>query len=291
MNFKFIIILILIAIPTSVYFYRERNMLTSQPIVSREEITITIVPGWNLRQVATYLELKGFVSSSVDLYKVTGKPATVYTNCPVVSTTAERYKLCYGDKESVKIVSNDFAGRPDNVSMEGYLAPETYRAYKDATAQEIIVKLLYQRNNEFNYQEIQKIEKETSHSWHQILTLASLVEKEARTSEEMAMVADIFWRRYEQNWALQSCASVNYITGKNVPAVSAEDQQIDSPYNTYKYPGLPPGPICNPGKAAIKAALYPKKNNYWYFMTGTEGKMRYASTLDEHNTNIYKYLR
>ena len=93
------------------------------------------------------------------------------------------------------------------------------------------------------------------------------------------------------NWALQSCASVNYITGKNDPGVLDKDRVIDSAYNTYKYPGLPLGPVGNPGLDAIKAAIYPQKNAYWYFMSGTDGVMHYAKTLDEHNINVARYLK
>ncbi|EKD43545.1 MAG: Aminodeoxychorismate lyase, partial [uncultured bacterium] len=125
----------------------------------------------------------------------------------------------------------------------------------------------------------------------EILTMASVVEKEAPTSDSMGIVADIFWRRYQKNWALQSCATVNYITGKNDPGVTDKDRAIDSLFNTYKYPGLPLGPISNPSLTAIKAVIYPIKNDYWYFMSGTDGAMHYAKTLEEHNRNVFKYLR
>ena len=121
--------------------------------------------------------------------------------------------------------------------------------------------------------------------------MASVVQKEAPSKDDMALVADIFWRRNKMNWALQSCATVNYITGKNDPAVSAADRAIDSLYNTYKYPGLPLGPIGNPSLKAIRATLYPTSNNYWYFMSDSKGEMHYAKTLEEHNINVAKYLR
>jgi len=254
------------------YFSRPKYI----PPPPREEISITIIPGWNLRQVAEYLVSKGLASSTAQVYHYTGEPAKVYIKPWNTEITS---------------LANDFVIHPPLRSFEGYLAPNTYRVYKDAPLRDVIVKLLVERNDEVDYQEIQTIEKATNHSWHEILTMASLIEKEARTPEDMAMVADIFWRRIGVKWALQSCATVNYVTGKSDPAVTSKDRTIDSFYNTYKYPGLPPGPISNPGLKAIKAALYPTKNDYWYFMSDSEGNMHYAKTLAEHNLNVAKYLR
>lgn len=176
-----------------------------------------------------------------------------------------------------------------SADLEGYLSPNTYRVYKDATLQDVIDKLKTAREEELKQFDARRWH--DSGMTHVILTLASIIEKEANTPEDMAIVADIFSRRLEQNWALQSCATVNYITGKNDPGVSASDKKIDSPYNTYKYPGLPPGPICNPGLDAIKAVLEPKKNDYNYFMTGDDGVMRYSKTLEGHNENVVKFLK
>lgn len=211
----------------------------SQPGLN--EKTITIIPGWNLKQIAKYLSDQGFdVGAGLDS------------------------------------------------KLEGYLSPNTYRIYKNASLQDVIDKLKSAREEELKQFDARRWH--DSGMTHVILTLASIIEKEANTPEDMAIVADIFSRRLEQNWALQSCATVNYITGKNDPGVSASDKKIDSPYNTYKYPGLPPGPICNPSLDAIKAVLEPKKNDYNYFMTGSDGKMHYGRTLDEHNQNVAKYL-
>lgn len=213
----------------------------SQPGLN--EKVITIIPGWNLRQVTKYLTDEGFADSAQ--------------------------------------LDSDW---------EGYLAPNTYRVYKNANLSDIINKLKAARVEEFKQIDA-KLWGSSDLTERQVLTLASIVEKEANTAEDMAIVADIFLRRLEENWALQSCATVNYITGKNDPGVSAVDKKIDSPYNTYKYPGLPPGPICNPSLDAIKAVLESKKNDYNYFMTGSDGMMRYATTLEEHNANVTKYLK
>jgi UPF0755 protein len=100
----------------------------------------------------------------------------------------------------------------------------------------------------------------------------------------------VFENRLELGMALQSCATVNYITGKDDPAVSAEDLEIDSPYNSYMYSGLVPGPISNPGLAAIEAANDPAQSDYLYFLSTPNGETIYAKTFDEHVANKNKYM-
>jgi UPF0755 protein len=278
------IILILIAIPIFIYFWREHNKPTAQPLPVREEIDITIIPGWNLRQIATDWQKKGLIKNEDELYKRVGKPAYDYTansqKAPVLSFTDS-----YG-KELYPLL----ATKQKDVSYEGYFFPDTYRVYKDSKLEDILEKIFTNLEDKITVEMRTEMNKQKKNVFT-VLTMASLVEREADTLQDMQMVADIFWRREKQDWALQSCATVNYITGKSDPAVSAEDQQTDSLYNTYKYPGLPLGPIGNPGLDAIKAVIYPKANNYWYFMTGKDGKMYYATTLEEHNNNVWKYLR
>jgi UPF0755 protein len=124
----------------------------------------------------------------------------------------------------------------------------------------------------------------------EIITMASVIEKEAR-GEDMALISDIFWRRIGEGIALQSDATVNYATGKYETQPSLDDLEIDSPYNTYKYRGLPKGPIGNPGLEAIRAAIYPKANNYWYFLHTKDGQTIYSRNFNEHKANKLKYLQ
>jgi len=169
--------------------------------------------------------------------------------------------------------------------------PDTYRVYADADLKEEVLAKIFNNLEGKITAEMRSEIKNQGRSFYEILTMASMVEREAQAEEDMKMVADIFWRRLDMNWALQSCATVNYITGKNDPGVTNVDRAIDSPYNTYLHPGLPAGPIGNPGLNAIKATIYPTSNDNWYFMSGKDGEMYYGRTLDEHNTNVYKYLR
>jgi UPF0755 protein len=128
-------------------------------------------------------------------------------------------------------------------------------------------------------------------SFYDIVTMASIIEKEVRGEEDRQKVADIFWRRLGIGMALQADSTVNYATRKNLPSVTAKDLEVDSRYNTYKYPGLPPGPIANPGMTALIAAIRPLKNTDWFFLTDKDGNVHYAKTFDEHIRNKQKYLR
>jgi len=280
---KLIIILVLISIPLFIYYKREKNKPVPVP-VAREEINITIIPGWNLRQIAVDWKKKGLIDSEEELYKIVGKPAHQYSGvlkkAPVLNFT----------DTSGKDMFSLLATRPKSVSYEGYFFPDTYRVYKDAELSDVLKKVFSNLEKKITKEMRLEINKQGKNVF-QILNMAALIEREANTEYDMQVISDIFWRRLNQNWALQSCASVNYVTGKNTPAISAKDQKIDSPYNTYMYPGLPLGPVGNPGITAIKAAIYPRKNTYWYFMTGNDGKTRFATTLDQHNTNVYNYLR
>lgn len=267
---------IIILVVLSFFGYQYFNRPKYIPLPPRSEMNITIIPGWNLRQVAIYFE---------NLGKFQQEEITEYVGLPSVD-----YRGDIKNAPKIDLDLKILKDKPAYVSYEGYLAPETYRVYSDATVKDIVEKLLREREKQITLEMWSDIEK-SGHSFFEILTMASLVEKEARTPEDMATVADIFWRRNKMKWALQSCATVNYVTGKSDPAVSGKDKGVDSFYNTYKYPGLPLGPIGNPSLKAVKAALYPAKNDYWYFMSDPEGNMHYAKTLVEHNINVAKYLR
>lgn len=121
--------------------------------------------------------------------------------------------------------------------------------------------------------------------------MASLLEEEARTTETRKMVSGILWKRLSAGMPLQVDAVFPYIIGKNTFEITLKDLEFDSPYNTYKYKGLPPGPISNPGKDSILAAIYPTKSDYWFYLSDKNGLMHYAITFDEHKINKAKYLK
>jgi len=121
--------------------------------------------------------------------------------------------------------------------------------------------------------------------------MASIIEKEVRSVDDMEIVSGIFWNRIKNNQALESCATLAYIIGESKSQYSIEDTQINSPYNTYRNRGLTPGPISNPGLRAINAAIYPKDTNYNYFLTDPKTKKTiFSKTFEEHKKNKSIYL-
>lgn len=184
--------------------------------------------------------------------------------------------------------SSDFisSNKPDSVDLEGYLFPDTYRFYPDSTAETIVTALVQEMEEKVEVIDgVEAIE-----DIHELLTLSSVIEKEVPTADDMKIVSGVFHNRINDGMALQSCATVNYITGKDTPAVSAEDLEIDSPYNTYMYAGLPPGPIASPGLSAIEAAVNPALTSYYFFLATPEGETIYATTFEEHVANKQQYL-
>jgi len=196
-------------------------------------------------------------------------------------------------KDYGKYLKEQGLGEEDSVDLtekEGYLFPDTYIFNKNYPLKTLIKMMTDNFEQKVTSEMRQEIQKQGK-SLASIITVASLVEAEANTKEDRPLVADIIWRRLAVGMPLQLDSTVNYVTGGKNPAISLKDQTIDSPYNTYKFKGLPPGPINNPGLEAIKATIYPVKNSYWYFLTGTDGKMYYAKNLEGHNLNKIKYLK
>ena len=124
-----------------------------------------------------------------------------------------------------------------------------------------------------------------------IVTLASLIEREVRTQEDMKMVSGILWRRLQLGIPLQVDAAIVYLTGKKTGEVTYDDLKIESPYNTYLHRGLPPRPIANPGLNALIAAIYPAESDYLYYLSKPTGETVFSKTLEEHNTAKAKYLK
>lgn len=171
---------------------------------------------------------------------------------------------------------------------EGYLFPETYHVPETFTAAEFValMKETFAERIETAQADIDA----SGRTLPQIITMASILEREANSEETMRMVADILWKRLDEDMLLQVDASFAYLLGKKSEEVTLDDFAIDSPYNTYKYRGLPPTPISNPGMQAILAALHPTPSPYYYYLTASDGSFHYAATFAEHEKNIAKYL-
>lgn len=187
-------------------------------------------------------------------------------------------------------LKEDWLRAAKNPNREGYLFPDTYFLDKNITPAEAI-QIMIQNLESKTTEEMKKETEKGGFSFYEILILASLIEKESfDSSEERKIISGIIRKRLKSNMALQIDATIAYLTGKPSSKLTEEDLKIDSPYNTYKYKGLPSGPIANPGLDSIMAAIYPKDSPYWYYLHGKNGKIRYARNLDEHKTNKMKYL-
>jgi UPF0755 protein len=180
-----------------------------------------------------------------------------------------------------------------NYLLEGYLFPDTYEVREDVTPEDLILMMLHRFDEIFNENYRQRAE-ELGFTMHEITTLASIVEKEARVAEERPVIAAVFHNRLRSKNMplLQSCATVQYAIGETKPFLTGADLKIDSPYNTYSHPKLPPGPIASPGKPALEAALYPADVDYLYFVYKEDGTGThyFSTTLQEHN-NYKKLIR
>jgi UPF0755 protein len=179
---------------------------------------------------------------------------------------------------------------PSGATLEGFLFPDTYRFKIDDKETVIIKRFLDNFDKKFTpdlREEISRQEKNI----YEIVILASIIQQEAVSEAEMPLIAGVFARRLKLGMALESDATVNFVTGKKDRQPLYEDLKIQSPYNTYLHRGLPPGPICNPGLAAIRAAIYPQPTDYLYFLHPLDSATIFSKTLDEHNRNKAKYLK
>lgn len=175
--------------------------------------------------------------------------------------------------------------------LQGYLFPDTYLFYKDASASQIVGKMLNNFKIQIDQDLLLEIEGQGK-TLYDVLIMASIIEKEAANIEEMPVIASVFYNRLAIGQKLQSDATVNYVVGEGRAQATLKDLEIDSKFNTYKYNGLPPSPICNPGLAAIKAAIFPAKTEYFYFLTTQDDKRItiFSKTYAEHLANKRKYL-
>ena len=236
---------------------------------------ITVIPGWTVQDIAKYLKEQGAVEDEEAFLSLcrTGEQFSAYYYVADVLQSASASSRLY--------------------ALEGYLAPDTYEIYTSATAEEIIRKLLSQ--TEAVFQEEYHARADALHmTMDQVMTLASMIEKEAKT-QDFARVSAIFHNRLNRNMPLGSDVTVKYASGVRRMALTNSDLQTDSPYNTYLHTGLPLGPICSPSAAAIRAALYPDEEfmaeGFLYFCSKdpNTGELHFSRTLEEHELAVSIY--
>ncbi|MBR6666910.1 MAG: endolytic transglycosylase MltG [Clostridia bacterium] len=236
---------------------------------------ITMIPGWTIEDFAAKLVEDG-----------------------VLTDSAEFLELCRSGAAFTDYYYIDDVMKTKNVSkrryvLEGYLAPDTYEVYVDATPEDIIRKLLSQTDRVYPV-EYQRRAEELGMTMDEVITLASLIQKEAKDSD-FAKTSAVFHNRLRKGMKLQSDVTIHYVTGLRKMSLNNNDLAINSPYNTYQVAGLPLGPICSPSKAAIHAALYPDETfiaeGYLYFCAKDpeSGELHFSKTLEEHERAVAQY--
>lgn len=170
-------------------------------------------------------------------------------------------------------------------NLEGHLFPDTYFVKRDTDAEEIITKMT--DNFEAKFKDILV---KTNLSKNETITLASIIERETKHDEDRALVSGILYKRIMNNWPLEADATIQYALGFWKKTLTAEDLNLDSPFNTRKNLGLPPSPITNPGLKSLIAAANPINSSYWFYLSDLKGNMHYAKTMEEHEANIVKYI-
>jgi len=234
-----------------------------------EEVTVTIPEGWRAEQVAQMLAKENIVDGD------------------------EFLALVRGGKFDYSLLRD----RPEESSLEGFLFPETYRIPAQAEAKDLIERMLSTLDERFT-PEMRRLAVERGMTVYEVITLASIVEREAAIAEERPLIADVFLNRLEQDMYLRADPTVQYAKGYDATTgqwwapVTPEDwEAVDSPYSTYLYPGLPPGPICSPGLSAIQAVLEPADTEYLFFLAKGDGSHAFATTYEEHLQNQELYQR
>jgi len=305
--------LIVVSAVAGYLWYSDLCYRSLEPVT---EITLKISPGTGAGEVATLLSENG-VTEYPDLFKLflkleglddELKAGTYRLNAPAcfadiaaVLTTGEvlttRFTIPEGlqaeevanhlegqglcDAEEFLILAEQLAAERYGVdSVEGYLYPETYEVAVDVDTAGLVTLLLDQGDQvweELTAELGEPVDR------HQTLTLAAVVQAEGASFAEFSRIAGVFANRLETGMALESCATVLFALGEHKQVLEYRDLKVESPYNTYQHAGLPPGPICNPGRAAIAAALSPDQHNYLFFVSNGDGTHTFSQTLAQHN--------
>jgi len=238
-------------------------------------MNITIIPGWTVEDVAAYLVEQ----------KIFKTPDEFLALCK----TGEAYSGFYFVEEIMKS-----GGVQERIyALEGYLSPNTYEVYTSASADTIIRRLLSQTEAAYQLAYDERAQ-EIGMTMDEVFTLASMIEKEAKTAD-FAKVSAVFHNRLKKSMTLGSDVTVKYVSGSEKMSLNNDDLAVDSPYNTYQHKGLPVGPICNPSMAAVIAALYPDEQfvaqKYLYFCSTDpdSGSLHFSKTLEEHEAAVAMY--
>lgn len=283
-------------------------------------VEVVIGPGMGVREIAGYLKTEKLINSSalfqfyvVQEGLVSSLQAGVYQLPAHLSlvelvdhlglgvtdlelTFLEGWRreemAAYIDKKSVGLGFNGDEFLGFSQGLEGYLFPDTYFISKDMTAADT-VNLMRATFAEKADEEVRAGLAAQGLTLNEGVILASIVEREVATPEDRPWVAGVLVKRYQRDWPLEADATVQYVLGGPGdwwPKEIGANLDVDSPYNTRIIQGLPPAPICNPGRAALEAVAFPQVSSYWFYVSDEEGRMHYAETVEEHEGNVVRYV-
>jgi len=298
------------------------------PVRPSQTTFVLLRPGWSTRHIARNLQQQRVIRSSAAFLMVQyakglptlkageykfDQPANalqvwhrlvegdVYARTVVVPEGFNMYDIAQAVEQAGLGPASDFitAAKSDTFllrdvdpgakTLEGYLFPDTYEFTRIDTAHDIVAAMVHRFKRES-----QRIGLLGNPNIHRIVTVASIVEKETADPKERPIVAAVYYNRLQRNMALAADPSVIYaalLAGRYRGTIYQSDLQYDSPYNTYRYPGLPPGPIANPGLASLQAAMHPARVDFLYFVSDNNGHHRFARSLEEHARNVAAYRR
>ena len=262
--------------------YRLSKNMTIPEIVNvlaegnpaRKTQRFTVPEGYTVEEIAALLTRDGLLSDAGE-FTALCRDASTFSKYPFIAEIKNA-----SDRRYV---------------LEGYLFPDTYEVYVDATPEEILNKMLSRYYEVYSGEWVTRAQ-ELDMTRDQVMTLASIIEREARSADDFPKVSAVFHNRLERGMKLESCATLSYITGVHRYAFTSDEQAIVSPFNTYLNEGLPIGPISNPGEAAIRAALYPneayREEGYLFFCNGNPNESKaliFSKTYEEHQENVNQY--
>ena len=285
----------------------ENNVRRTEINTTDKKVHVKITAGMTTGEIAAQLEEKGVITSSLKfriLSRIRGYDDQMKLGTYVFTAgmtddevfekilNGEKYLV---DKEDFLKAAEDFEPYPYMkkhkdvmYAAEGFLFPDTYTVESDASVEDILNMMANEFDSRLTLAMREKA-RQMDLSVYDLITLASLVEREVRYPEDRPVVAQVFLKRLKINMPLQTDASLQYLMDAPKEDVSIEDTKIDSPYNTYQHGGLPPGPIASPGIESIKAVLNPTDTDYLYFVADRDGHNHYSTTYAEHLELVNQY--
>lgn len=245
--------------------------LKTGKVMKEPVFTITIPEGKQLEEIATIISKK-----------------TNYSEDEIIKKLDDKQYIKSLIKKYPATLSDDILNSKIRHPLEGYLFPATFEFYEDDPKLEKIIEDMLSKTEDIVSSYLGQIE-ETGLSVHEFMTMASLIEEEATEKADREKISSVFYNRIKKGMPLQTDPTVLYSMGSHQVGISYDDLEVDSPYNTYKNPGLPPGPIASPGEISMAAAINPADGKYLYFYSRPNGETIFTTTLNEHNNIKNKY--